>query len=239
MVTAVASDPAGNVSLASPGLSVLIEPPVQAAIDALGFGNAAGLDAELVRADILAGNLGYEQFVSQLISDLQDTAVPALVVTAILSNVRPTEAHLSDLVSFTATQFAAYQALGVARPELGPYEALGVGFSESAAFRASYEGMDDVLFSETAYTLVFSRPPTLPQIEHFNSQIAYFEEIYQNAGLGSAESDLRAKGAAIGQMIGHAVLDEPNLHAFDDAAILFLRQAAAGQANFGDPIGLI
>jgi hypothetical protein len=238
-VTAVATDPAGNISQASPALSVTIVPPVQAAINALGFGGSPRFDVARVEADIGAGVYTYAQFVDQLVVEVRDTALPAVVMTAILGKERPTEAHLSDLIDFTASQLAAYQEMGVARPELGPYEALGVGFSETEAFRLSYAGLDDEAFSQSAYALVFSRAPTQAQLDHFTAQIAYFEGIYQGAGLGAAEADVRAKGAAIGQMIGHAVLDEPALHYHDNDGNAFLQQVALGLASFGQPLLLV
>jgi hypothetical protein len=238
-VTAVATDAAGNIGQVSAELAVTIAPPVQAAIDALGFGATPRFDAAQVEADIGAGVYTYAQFVDQLVAEVRDTALPAVVVTAILGQERPSEAHLSDLIDFTSSQLAAYQQAGVARPELGPYEALGVGFSDTEAFRLSYAGLSDGDFSQSAYMLVFNRAPTQAQLDHFNSQMAYFEGIYLAAGIGAAEADLRAKGAAIGQMIGHTVLDEPVLHSFDDAANAFLQQVAMGQANFGAPLALI
>lgn len=238
-MTTVASDPAGNSSAASSALSVTIVPPVQAAIDSLGLGGRSGFDAAQVEADLGAGTYSYAQFVDQLVAEARDTALPAVVATAILGQVRPTEAHLSDLIDFTFMQLAAYQQMGVARPELGPYEALGVGFSETEAFGLGYAGMSNEAFSQAAYLLVFNRAATQAQIDHFNAQIDYFEGIYQNAGLGAAEADVRAKGAAIGQMIGHAVLDEPAVHSLDDDANAFLQQVVMGQANFGAPLGLI
>ena len=129
--------------------------------------------------------------------------------------------------------------MGVAEPALGPYEAMGLGYSDTAGFKAAYGGIADSAFSQTAYDVVFGRAATSAQQAHFDAQLAYFQTIYQAAGQSLAEASLHARGAVIGQMIGVAILHEPELHNYDDTANGFLRQAAHGQAHYGEPLGLI
>jgi uncharacterized repeat protein (TIGR02059 family) len=249
-ITATATDAAGNESVLSSGLSVTIEAPptsnppvsaetVSAAIAAISFGTQPQFETAQILADIAAGKYTFAEFIDTVIASVQDTVLPALVVTGILGGERPTEAHLAELAVFATAQLAAYTAMGVAEPRLGPYEAMGLGYSETATFKSSYGAMADEIFSQNAYNAVFGRAATAEQLAHFNAQLAYFETIYQAAGQSIVDADLHAKGAVFGQMIGVAIVSEAQLHSYDDAANAFLKQAAFGQAQYGEPLGLI
>lgn len=95
----------------------------------------------------------------------------------------------------------------MANPALGPYEALGRAFGETEEFAAKYGLQTEQEFIAAAYAEVFGREPSDIQLAHFQAQIDYFELIYESAGISSEQADLLAKGAALGQMLGHAALE--------------------------------
>ena len=192
-------------------------------------------DVSKAMAAIKAGVMSVDDYLDQVIAQVQHTTLPALVVSQFFGS-SPSEAHLTELSAFSATQLDLYTTKGVLDPALGPYEALGVGFSDVSSFANRYGSMSDSDFIGKAYQDVFGRAATTNQAQHFAEQIRYFEQLYGNAGQTATQADLHAKGAALGQMLGVAVIHEPSLHAYDDAASAFLRSAAKGQAQYGDSI---
>lgn len=196
-------------------------------------------EAQAVADAIARGELTFTQFVDQIVEKAQPTVVPSLIVSDLLGGAAPTQQHLAELATFASAQLAAYTAAGVPNPTLGVYEALGLGNSQTIVFQQTYGALDQPSFLNVAYQNVFGRAATPAQIEHFAAQIQSFEALYRSVGQSAADAFLHAKGAVVGQMIGHAVLDEPQLHGFDDAANSFLKQAATGQANYGDPLAII
>jgi hypothetical protein len=192
-------------------------------------------DAASVGASIRAGTLTLDAYIASLIPQAQHTTVPALVISQFFG-APPSQAHLGELAAFNAAQLVAYTKAGVADPALGPFEALGLGFSDTLTFGNKYSGLSDADFLGKAYQDVFGRAPTADQTKHFAEQIQYFETRYMGAGQTAAHADLHAKGAILGQMLGFAVIHEPELHSYDDAAIAFLQSAAKGQAHYGEGI---
>ena len=192
-------------------------------------------DAASVGASIRAGILTLDAYIASLIPQAQHTTVPALVISQFFGSA-PSQTHLGELAAFNTEQFAAYTKAGVADPALGPFEALGLGFSDTLTFGSKYGGLSDADFLGKAYQDVFGRAPTADQAKHFAEQIQYFETRYMGAGQTAAHADLHAKGAILGQMLGFAVIHEPELHSYDDAAIAFLQSAAKGQAHYGEGI---
>ena len=93
-----------------------------------------------------------------------------------------------------------------AQPRHGPVEALGRGFSETVEFSQKYAALSEAEFITARDVEVFGRDPSAAQQAHFQAQIDYFELIYEDAGISSAQADIYAKGAVLGQMIGHAAL---------------------------------
>lgn len=211
---------------------------IATAIDAIVPGlSSPAIDA--LKAELAAGEITFEQLVQGLIEEAQTTTVPALVMANLLGGTAPTQEHLAALTVFAQEQFEAYLERGVSNPALGPYEALGYGFSSTAEFATRYGALVAESFVLSAYQEVFGRQATPAQSGHFDSQMSYFQQIYRAAGLTPEDSLTKAKGAIIGQMMGHAVLDEPELHGFDDAANGFLAKAATGQGGYGQPLELL
>jgi hypothetical protein len=162
-----------------------------------------------------------------------------LIVANVLGGSVPTREHLAELMTFANDQLQSYRAMGVAAPEMGPYEALGRSFASTDAFRSEYGGLTQSDFVKGSYREAFGREPSTAQQQHFEAQASYFKGLYQAAAIAEAQSALLARGAVFGQMLGHAVRDEPNLHAYDEAANAFLRQAISDQAGYGQPLALI
>ena len=123
------------------------------------------------------------------------------------TGAEPSAAKQAELNAFASLQFEAYQKAGVLNPAMGAYEALGRGFSETIEFSQTYAALSEAEFITASYLEVFGRDPGAAQQAHFQAQIDYFELIYENAGISSAQADIYAKGAILGQMIGHAALD--------------------------------
>ena len=134
-------------------------------------------------------------------------AKAAASVATFFTGTAPSAAKQAELNAFANLQFEAYQKAGVLNPAMGPYEALGRGFSETVEFSQKYAALTEAEFITARYAEVFGRDPSVAQQAHFQAQIDYFELIYKNAGVSSAQADIFAKGAVLGQMIGHAALD--------------------------------
>jgi uncharacterized repeat protein (TIGR02059 family) len=190
-------------------------------------------EAASVVAAIKAGTLTLDAYIASLIPRVQDTMLPALVVSQFFGST-PSQEHLAALSAFNAEQLAAYTKQGVLEPRIGPYEALGLGVSETIAFGGKYAALSDTDFVAKAYQDVFGRLPGADQAKHFAAQILYFETLYAGAGQTTAQADLHAKGAILGQMLGFAAITEAANHDYDDAAIAFLQSAAKGQAQYGE-----
>lgn len=208
-------------------------PDIERAFMTIASGAISQADAEEVLAAIKSGKLSFDTYLNNLIDRAKPTALPGLVMTQFFG-ATPSEQHLSELIAFGNLQLDFYTKMGVANPELGPFEAVGLGFSETQAFKSQYGSLADGDFIFRAYSDVFGRMPSTVQNQHFADQIEYFELIYANAGKSHELADLHAKGAVLGQMIGAALLDEADLHLYDDVAMAFLKDAAHGQVKFGE-----
>lgn len=127
-------------------------------------------------------------------------------VFAFFTGSVPSESKLQSLNEFANSQYEYYKGLGVANPALGPYEAFGRAFAETPEFSAKYGEQSEAVFIGEAYQSVFGRAPTLAQQAHFQSQIDYFEALYEGVGISDHLSEQFAKGVALGQMIGFVAL---------------------------------
>jgi hypothetical protein len=179
----------------------------------------------------------YGYFASQ-IAETTSTTIAALVVADFVSGITPTSSHLSALVAHTESQFAYYSQMGVMRPELGPYEALGRGFSQTAGFQDKYGGGTDTEFIKTAYKDVFGREATDAQLLHFETQVAFYEQLYVMANIAGASADAWSRGAVLGQMLGHSALDEPEDSPHLAHATAFLLDAVDGVGTYGQPLDM-
>lgn len=138
--------------------------------------------------------------------DFNEAAAVTSVVT-FFTGEAPIPEKQAALEAFVNLQFEAYSAMGVANPAMGPYEALGRGFAETIEFEQKYGKQTEADFIYARYQDVFGRAPSTVQQAHFQAQIDYFEALYEGAGINSEQADLFAKGAVLGQMLGHAALD--------------------------------
>ena len=116
----------------------------------------------------------------------------------------PTSSELDAFATFAHWQRDYYAAMGAADPELGCYEALGLAFSETHAFQVRFGGADDSTFITAAYAQAFGFSAGQAQIEHFQAQLDYFQALYTSAGVSVDAAAIRARGAVVGQMLGHA-----------------------------------
>ena len=87
---------------------------------------------------------------------------------------------------------------------------------------------------------MFERPANASQSSHFAGQVGYFQSLYLGAGIEATKATMLAKGAAIGQMLGFAALDEAGKHPYLDALVNGLPNTAksvglTGSADLGWP----
>lgn len=139
-------------------------------------------------------------------------ATASASIFAFFNDAAPSDEKLQALNEFASSQYDYYKGLGVANPELGPYEAFGRAFADTPEFIARYGDRSEAVFIAEAYLSVFGRAPTPAQQAHFQSQIDYFEALYEGAGISEQLSEQFAKGVALGQMIGFVALiglDDP------------------------------
>jgi hypothetical protein len=71
----------------------------------------------------------------------------------------------------------------------------------------------------------------MAQISHFQRQIDYFSNLYTGVGIATDIAHVRAKGAALGQMLGFAAEETENDYV--DAATGFLLDASDGTVVYG------
>ena len=173
----------------------------------------------------------FSAYVSSLIAQADDSTIPALIVPNFVTGLTPTSAHLDALAAFAQVQWNSYSAQGVGDPDLGPYEALGLGLSETAEFKAKFGAAQDTAFIVGAYLEAFGRAATGSQVAHFQGQLDFFENLYLSVGIADDVAAIRARGAAVGQMLGFAASEAENDYA--DAAVAFLTDAADGSASYG------
>ena len=209
------------------------EKDISLAFSAIIGGTLSADDIAKALAPIKAGTATLDGYIDGLIAQVQNTTIPSLVISQFFGSA-PSQSHLNDLAKFSAAQLEAYTKAGVLDPKIGPYEALGLGFSDTITFGNKYGSLSDSDFLSKAYQDVFGRAPTTEQSKHFADQILSFENLYAGAGQSAKLADIHAKGAVLGQMLGFAVIYEADKHTFDDAAIAFLKNAAKGQAQWGD-----
>lgn len=138
-----------------------------------------------------------------------DTAGP--FVYAKEYGAAPSLNEQSVLVSFTTSQYAYGQQIGVMDPVVYAYQALGLGLASTATlfqntFGPAYpnSAAGDAQFAAAAYGNVFGHPGTSAQVQHFVDQLSFFEALFTaSGGFGTpANIDLLARGAIYGQMLG-------------------------------------
>jgi hypothetical protein len=188
-VTAKATDVAGNVSAASADLVVtIVAPPTNPPNPTTPTQPTFPTVPDPTPGD------GFNE------------AQPGLIMTQFFTGEVPTPEKAAALAAFSQSQFDAYTKMGAANPALGPFEAIGRGSAETPGFIAKYGALSEADFITSTYASVFLHAGTTEQIAHFQAQIDYFEAIYEAAGISSQQADLFAKGAVLGQMVGHAFL---------------------------------
>jgi hypothetical protein len=128
-----------------------------------------------------------------------------LAVHLAMNGTAPSQSVLDNLIDFETLQYNYAVSIGVADPLVHMWEALGQALSGgSTQFSSNIGPMalpENATFVAEAYEAAFGFAPGQPQIDHFVSQVNYFEDLY--AGVYPAESaTLLARGAVYGQMLG-------------------------------------
>lgn len=182
-------------------------------------------------ASKLASGLSFNAYVAQLVAESHNSTIPALIVYDYVLGTTPGSAHLDLLSPFVLNQIMSpgYQATN--NPTLGGYEAMGLGLAGVPEFVQNFSSSSADDFIVANYTSAFNRAPTALQIEHFEDQLSYFENLYLNVGIDPITAALGARGAVLGQIIGVAA-EEPG-NALTHAAENFLVAVANGQATYG------
>lgn len=144
----------------------------------------------------------------------------------------PTAAQLASRGDFAEAQYNYYaNVLKVADPAIGPYEAFGAALSGESAFLSKYgASIDTGTFVQHAYQDAFHRAPTAAQATHFLDQVSYFRALYISVGIAPGQAEIQARGAAVGQMLGFAMMTaaERDLPAqtLDDTVNAYLAKGA-------------
>jgi hypothetical protein len=110
------------------------------------------------------------------------------------------DAQLQNLISFSNSQFAWGQQVGLPDPGLYVYEALGAALSSQPNFLWLADIADDTAFVTSAYGTAFGHAGAPAQIQSFVNQLHFLEAFYSEAHLPHYE--LVAKGATFGLMLG-------------------------------------
>lgn len=190
--------------------------------------------ASSIETIIGTAQLSLASYVNQLLAQAEHSTVPALIVPQFIEGATPLSGRLDSLTAFSATQYAYYSAMGVGNPSLGPYEALGMGFSETAQFAQKFLSLNDTTFISNNYFDVLGRAAASAQVTHFQLQIDYFSHLYTGVGIAADVAHNRARGAALGQMLGFAAVEAGNDYA--DAAKAFLLDASDGTVVYGSSL---
>lgn len=166
-----------------------------------------------------------------MITQSEHSTIPCLIVPQFIEGATPISARLDALTAFAGVQHNYYSKMGVSNPDLGPYEALGMGFAETVQFSQKFGSLNDTIFITSSYNDAFGRVPNSAQVTHFQHQIDYFANLYIGVGVAADVAHVRARGAALGQILGFAAEEANNDYA--DAAKAFLLDASDGQVVYG------
>lgn len=174
-------------------------------------------------------------YVKGLIAQAGSSTMPALVVYDAVYGVNPPNAaKLDSLAAFAQGQANSPGYKATAEPRLGAFEALGMGLAETPEFAQKYGKLTDASFISSAYLQAFGHAGTTTQLQHFQQQNDYFEQLYLKAGVAAVTADVRAKGAVLGQMYGFAVKEAGNAAAADGSA--FMLDASDGTVAYNVPL---
>lgn len=139
-------------------------------------------------------------------------------------NAIPSLAEVDVLTQFGQSQFSYGNRIGVLDPSIYLYQALGLALaSQSDTGSTHWRDLNnpaglhsdvipntvggDIYWATSAYRTVFGYTPAALQVQHFEDQIVFFKNLYQNSGAFGSDGnaiDLLARGAVYGQMIGIA-----------------------------------
>jgi hypothetical protein len=194
--------------------------------------------AETVGVGLAQDKFTFGNYIDALIQDVEQSTIPALLIPGVISGEIPTSEKLDALTVAAQQQYDYYKnVLGSASAELGPYEALGRGFASTSEFQAKYAAGTDATFITSAYIEVFGASANAAQQASLQSQIDYFESLYQGAGLSAAQASLQARGAVFGQIVGYAAADRDGAY-HDRAEVLLTGFANGDTAGYGAAFGV-
>jgi hypothetical protein len=196
---------------------------------------------------INAGTTTETQYVNSLLSQVADTAIPAVAVEASMYGAVGSSVE----VTLLTTQFLPAQVALALQNGFNPLvfasEVLGVVFASSnetgstafaTAFGPTHAGMPnsvagDDAFAAAAVSAIFGSASTSNLVSAMESYIFNWKTFFTNNGLhGNADQvDLAARGTAWGDLVGVA-LANPSLSPLSAQAINFLEDAAQGTAIY-------
>ena len=169
---------------------------------------------------INAGTLMLEQLDTQLIGQVTDSTVAALVTFDAFYGDLPTSGGLDFLTRFAnGLPAQGFQPLSI-------WIGLGASFADNGAFAAQYEAMTRDAFVDTVYATIFGHAPAAGAHAALAGSMDYYRSY--------AGSELGARGAVEGVMLYLAAHDANS--AITKAATNFLTQAAGGTAEYAVPL---
>jgi hypothetical protein len=142
---------------------------------------------------------------NELIAAISTSAT--IDTTLIFTGQAPAAQRMADLTLFADSQYRAYAAAGVMNPTLGPFEAFGKAYASDPTtrgmFASEYGSLSEDAFLDKGYAAVFGVAPSADARQALSGQIAYFRDLYVGAGIEPGAAALEARGAVLGQIIGH------------------------------------
>lgn len=204
--------------------------------------------ADSVAAQINAGTLTEQAYLTSLVTQSFNTSMPSTIVYNQMYGIAmSTSKEFDILAAFSANQLNFGTKIGVQDATVYVYEALGqalasgndTGLTTFANTFGPAAIPNDTTFVQTAYQDVFGQLGGAAQIQHFVNQVNFFKTIYtQNPPAGATTPDaidLLARGAVYGQMLGVAVQNGFGNYVANSAA--FLQDLATVNSFTGAALG--
>jgi hypothetical protein len=165
-----------------------------------------------------------------LAGEAKDSTIPSLVVYDAMLSRTPDAAGLDGLAAFVHSQVFSKGYQATANPRLGGYEAMGLALADLSPVITANSGQSESDFVRKSYATIFGHAATEAQVNHFVSQVDYFESLYIGVGIPDAAASVKARGAAYGQMLGFAAEEAGNSRLADAQQTLlgFLKSAGGG-----------
>lgn len=190
--------------------------------------------AQSVADAINNGTTNLDAYIQSQLAATASTTQAAVAISAFVTGLVPTSAHLDALTADAVNQVASYTKMGSSHPELGAFEAFGKAFAADAStgFAAKYGALSSADFINAVYASVFGANPSAAAFASLQGQIDYFVKLYTTNGFTAADAALQAKGAVMGQIVGYAFTSSASANSnFDNQVAGALAAAAKGDAS--------